>query len=536
MQVARQVALILLFGCALLTMIWRSTTRASSLRFSFVEMQSGASPSVVNVGDPLTFTVRISNSSDAQLNDLVIVDRIPPELNAASVHYQVLGGTDISVTTGMNIFTMTMQSLELLGQILITIPGTMQNGLENNRVITNHLDLTGMYQAEVISTSVEVTATALNPDLGADLVIDKSAFSATVDAGATLTYTVVVTNVGGHDTSSILITDTMPNSLLIKGIQLSALGAIGPDLKLSAHGFTATFDSLISAGRVTLLITASLSSQAGNGITLTNQAWVQADEDVDLNNNAAIAVISVHNPNPTATATATFTPTATPTAVLSPTATSSVSPTVTITPIATATASATATPSATSTPSPVVPTSTATNSPSATPTPSVTPTVPTATPTVTSTSTPTRPADLAIAKSANAASVTAGDPVTYTIAIRNQGDVTVTDLIMVDHLPSGMVATYISGTSSAAVDYWLVYASEVATYSAAALGPGGWVKLNLLANVERDVLAGTTLVNQVGLTASNDSNADNNQAAYTITIDTPREQEAQSLYLPLLVR
>ena len=81
MRAYRQVAVVLLFSCSFLTLIWLSTTRASSLAssllFSYVEILSSASPAVVNVGEPLTFTVRISNSSEAQLNDLVIVDHIP---------------------------------------------------------------------------------------------------------------------------------------------------------------------------------------------------------------------------------------------------------------------------------------------------------------------------------------------------------------------------------------------------------------------------------------------------------------------------
>ncbi|MFN8443544.1 MAG: hypothetical protein U0175_22390 [Caldilineaceae bacterium] len=538
-RIHRQILSVLLLAISLFAVLWLSTTNASSLASiqlsSRVAIQSVASPEIVNVGEPLTFTIQVSNTSDAMLSNLVLVNRLPAELNGALLHYEVLGGSNLSVATGINIFTMTLQSLELQGQVFITLPGVVATNLNNNTIITNHLDLSGTYQAEAIQVSSEATATVLHLGGGADLAIDKRSISSTVEAGSLLTYTVVVTNVGSDSASAIVITDVMPSALVLKGIELSYNGLVAPNIDVKARRFTVTADSLDSEGRLSLLITASLSANAANGITLTNEAWTNASEDADLSNNYSSARITVHNANPTAT------PTATPTSTLTPvpataTSTASVTATTTVTTPTAATATATLvlpTPTSTHT---STQTPTPTRSATATPSPTATPSVPTATATITHTPTPTRPADLAITKSSPLSAVRAGDALTYTISVNNTGDVSVTDVMVVDPLPPGLIATYISGTTLGATDSKLLFATNIATYSASTIQPGGWIHLNFLTVVKSSVTSGTLLSNQVVVSAMNDTQSSNNQSTYTVTVGNTEENHSVGIYLPLLSR
>lgn len=57
-----------------------------------------ATPNPVQVGQPLTFTVNITNTSGITLDNFSIVDHLPVELESASVSYRIRGGEGISTT------------------------------------------------------------------------------------------------------------------------------------------------------------------------------------------------------------------------------------------------------------------------------------------------------------------------------------------------------------------------------------------------------------------------------------------------------
>jgi hypothetical protein len=153
-------------------------------------------------------------------------------------------------------------------------------------------------------------------------------------------------------------------------------------------------------------------------------------------------------PTPTNTPTATATPTdtRTPTATSTPTNT----PTRTLTPTPTNTPTATATPTDTRTPTE---TSTPTNTPTRTltPTPTNTPTF-TATPTDTPTPTvtPTVLAGLAVTKVDSADPVEVGSHINYTIYLTNTAAIAISDIFVLDTLPSG---TYYVGSNPTAHEY-----------------------------------------------------------------------------------
>jgi RHS repeat-associated protein/uncharacterized repeat protein (TIGR01451 family) len=148
---------------------------------------------------------------------------------------------------------------------------------------------------------------------------------------------------------------------------------------------------------------------------------------------------------PTLTPTATWTPAGEPVATDTPTPTTTATPTDTpeatgtSTPTETPGQAATATPTHTSTPTPTpraaTPTATATATPTASPTV-------TATPTYTPTATPARaPASrsgelLDLRKLGEPALVWAGENITYTVALTNTGEGKLSNLVLVDTLPS----------------------------------------------------------------------------------------------------
>jgi uncharacterized repeat protein (TIGR01451 family) len=215
----------------------------------------------------------------------------------------------------------------------------------------------------------------------ADVAIEKSGFYNA--ATNTITWTLIVRNLGDADARNVEVKDTLANGTrlvtvgkpstathTVKGRTVTvSLGTLG-------HGESATVDIITIDAELTKVPTSSQ--------TVSNTATVATTSpDANPANNSATAAVLVE-PVGISMAGAEFAPTPTPTA--SPTATAT--PTASPTPTPTATPEPTGTPEPTPTPAPTAtpePTATPTPEPSATPTPTPTPT---ATPTPTPEPTP----------------------------------------------------------------------------------------------------------------------------------------------------
>ena len=134
---------------------------------------------------------------------------------------------------------------------------------------------------QTVRNTASVTSDQPDPDLRdntsgadvdvepeADLAIVKSANSATVQAGDTFTYTLVVTNDGPSTAPSVVVEDPLPADVTVVGTSPSQ-----GTCAVVAGGVTCRFGALASGGSAQATITVTVATDAA-GTTLVNEASV----------------------------------------------------------------------------------------------------------------------------------------------------------------------------------------------------------------------------------------------------------------------
>lgn len=186
------------------------------------------------------------------------------------------------------------------------------------------------------TATATVTATATRTPLPqADLVISKSASANSITAGAHLTYTISITNLGTASASGVAVVDVLP-----AGVAYAAHSTAQGNYA-SATGLWSV-GTLVSGGNATLRL--GVTVLPGTAGVITNTVSVAALElDPNPANNSASVSTTVYQIGTTPTATSIATPTATASATPTATPTATATYTPTRTPTGTRTSTATAT-------------------------------------------------------------------------------------------------------------------------------------------------------------------------------------------------
>ena len=141
-----------------------------------------------------------------------------------------------------------------------------------------------------LNDSASASAT---PQLVADLAITKTPSAATVDAGAPLTWTLVVTNAGPSTATDATVTDTFAPAFT--GVTWTCTATAGSSCgAASGVGAIATTVTLLAGGRATFVATTLIASSAigpqANTATVTAPAGTT---DLQLTNNSVTATVEV---------------------------------------------------------------------------------------------------------------------------------------------------------------------------------------------------------------------------------------------------
>jgi uncharacterized repeat protein (TIGR01451 family) len=152
---------------------------------------------------------------------------------------------------------------------------TAQNGL--SRPQGAHADI-GAYEA---------------PPPSADISIAKAVSSTSAQPGDTLNYTLIVSNAGPNDASSVTVTDTLPTQLTFGSCSADAGGVC----TFSGGTVTISYASLAKNASSTITISSTVNSGVTDGLSVGNSASVSASSPTDPNttNNSSTAYFTVHN-------------------------------------------------------------------------------------------------------------------------------------------------------------------------------------------------------------------------------------------------
>jgi len=488
--------------------------------------------SSVVAGEPITYSVAISNTGYRYVNNIVVTDTVPASTDL--IAYSVSQG---SITASNRLITATIGRLDpTSGTVTVTLVVAPSITSTNGAVISNQ----AFIKSEPIITNTDIiTHQIINAPV---LTVTKRADPEPVaSAGEVLTYTIVISCGGQGYATGVLVSDTLPaNTEFVTGsiaLDPSGAGTAGTEPPILAS------DVVITAGKsVTVTFAVTVSKSLTDGTVITNTATISSSYGVEtsdpvtvtITTSADLTVTKSDSPDPvvagtTLTYTLVYTNdgpsdarnvTITDTLPVSVTYGGGVSvtpplfgPTITLPYLTWYTPTLAAEVSGT-----IVFTVTVDADASGTLANSVV---------ITSTTSDPNPddndddeqtaiatADLAVSKTVDDPVPNEGDTIVYTITVSNGGPDDATGVVLTDTLPTGV--TYAAYSTSQGG-----YDSGSGRWTVGGLSNGSVATLTLMATVDTGT-AGQTITNTTdGLSADQaDPNTGNNADSATITVQS----------------
>lgn len=253
-----------------------STDTTSVDTLADLAIEKTASPSPVNVGGTLIYTLMVTNYGPSDAQSVTVNDVEPDGLE--NPEYSLNGSPDWLPWFGtINLGTLENGSVTTI-QIRSTV-GQSASGILSNtaRVTSPTTDPNPENNEQTVLTPVAASA---------DLSITKTGSPSPAVPGQQFTYTLTISNAGPDDAQEAVLTDTLP--ALLTGAEFSTDGGTVWNPWVSPYNV----GTVASNTTRTVLIRAALSPDASG--TLTNTASVtSATPDPDPDNNEAVEMTPI---------------------------------------------------------------------------------------------------------------------------------------------------------------------------------------------------------------------------------------------------
>jgi len=439
-----------------------------------LRVTNGASPNPVSAGNNITYTQTVFNAGQAAAAALIFTDTLPAGTTAVSLTGP--GGWTCTLATRTCTAATLAANATANFTLVVTVGATVASG-----TVLPQTDSVTSSTPDPISANNSVTVNTLVADT-ANLSVTNTPSPVPVLANATITYTQIVTNSGPSTATGVSVTETLPANTTAQTLTGPAgwtctVGTLTcTNASFAAGSATITYTVLVTAGTPAgtaineiASVTSSITdpNPANNSATAADVVATATQADLVVTNSASpISVAAGNNVTYTQTVTnkgpavatgASFTQVTPPNTnfqSITPPAgwTCGIKPAIggtgTITCTATGTLAVNSTGAFTlvlqvnaGTPSGTNITDTAT----ATAT-NIVPSLTTNTASATVVVGNANSADMAIVKTATPNPVTEGTPLTYSLAVTNNGPASATNVTVTDTLPSSV--TYLSSTST----------------------------------------------------------------------------------------
>ncbi|RYD95010.1 MAG: DUF11 domain-containing protein, partial [Sphingobacteriales bacterium] len=209
-------------------------------------------PSTARAGETVTYVIEAINNGPSNASDLSITDAIPAQLTGVTWTAVKQGSSTVSVASGTGNVTLTSNlNVGAANKVTITVTGTI-SAAQGNVTITN----------QAIATPTEAGVSPVNSNSVSTSISNKSAITivkagpSSINAGENITYTLTVRNAGPSNALAAVIADNIPAD--ITNVSWTAIPVGSASISLGATG---TGNNLSISG--------NLPAGAGNGINIT---------------------------------------------------------------------------------------------------------------------------------------------------------------------------------------------------------------------------------------------------------------------------
>lgn len=229
-------------------------------------------------GQPATYTLTVVNDGPSDAQRVSIVD----PLNEGFTVDSVTSAADCS--TGTDVVSCTLDTLPAGESVTVTVSGTLGADLLSAVNTAVVLSSTSDPDPTNNAASVEVPTTVV-----ADLAVTKTSDRAVVEAGESVTYTIVATNEGPSDASTAFLQDVLPEGLAIRTVSDDASACSSSTLTTVECSWP-----VFAAGAAhTITIVADVQPDAPGSIATNTVAVLSPTVDPDLTNNVADTDVTV---------------------------------------------------------------------------------------------------------------------------------------------------------------------------------------------------------------------------------------------------
>jgi uncharacterized repeat protein (TIGR01451 family) len=170
--------------------------------------------SAVNPGDPITYTVRVTNNGPSNVSNMGIVDLVPATITGGTWTCAITSGAGAcGAASGTGNSINTTLSLSSGAIATYTVSGTVSPSAPNPGTLVNTASITlppDVTDPDLSNNSSTDTNALPIPTGTADLAIDKTDGQTTSSPGAPITYTITVTNNGPDAVSSVRLDENLP--------------------------------------------------------------------------------------------------------------------------------------------------------------------------------------------------------------------------------------------------------------------------------------------------------------------------------------
>jgi uncharacterized repeat protein (TIGR01451 family) len=217
-------------------------------------------------GDPVTYTIAVTNNGPGVANDVIVNDTLPASLRFQSItpaatftcSTPAVGSAGTITCLGGPLANGATATFTLVTTIAPSASGSFANGVV---VSTSDSDPTSSNSAGTSGSVVIATA---------DLSITKTTAATQATTGSTITYTITVTNNGPDTATSVVVSDNLPAGLQFISATPSQGSCAGAD------PFTCNLGTLNNGASATISLQALVTATSG---TISNTAAVSAATD-----------------------------------------------------------------------------------------------------------------------------------------------------------------------------------------------------------------------------------------------------------------